>query len=42
MENIDLTKKIKDTAYEMNADFIGIVDPECFLDPDIPEANHKM
>ena len=29
-----LTKAIKDAAIEMNADFIGIVDPSCFLNPD--------
>ncbi len=41
MENIDLAKKIKNTAFEMNADFIGIADPECFLVPNILEINHK-
>lgn len=29
-----LTKAIKDAAIEMNADFIGIADPSCFLNPD--------
>jgi epoxyqueuosine reductase len=28
------TRKIKDTALGMNADFIGIADPACFLNPE--------
>lgn len=34
MKEIALTKKVEDTAFKMNADFIGIADAACFEDPE--------